>query len=411
MDNINLIDSFSELKDVKNIDKETMIKVMQDVFRTIITKKYGSSENFDIIVNPNRGDLEIWRNRLVVEDDYEDFDEKIHIKVTDVNKIEAGFEVGEDYSDELKITDFGRRSISSIRQVLKSKILDIGKHSLQEKYEERIGELITGEVYQILRNQVIILDEDGTELILPKSEQIPSDYFRKGDSVRAVISAVEMRNNNIVILLTRTSNLFLEKVFEMEIPEVFDGLITVKAITREPGVKAKVAVESYDDRIDPVGTCVGTKGSRINSVVRELRNEHIDIINYTTNKSLYIQRSLNLSKACNVDINEETKTANVFIGSDQIAMAIGKGGMNIRMASKLTGYKINVFADEHDIEDVLLEDFSDEIDGWIIDEFRKVGYDTAKSVLKTDFNLLMKQTDLEEETIREVIKILEVEFN
>jgi len=411
MDNINLIDSFSELKDVKNIDKETMIKVMQDVFRTIITKKYGSSENFDIIVNPNRGDLEIWRNRLVVEDDYEDFDEKIHIKVTDVNKIEAGFEVGEDYSDELKITDFGRRSISSIRQVLKSKILDIGKHSLQEKYEERIGELITGEVYQILRNQVIILDEDGTELILPKSEQIPSDYFRKGDSVRAVISAVEMRNNNIVILLTRTSNLFLEKVFEMEIPEVFDGLITVKAITREPGVKAKVAVESYDDRIDPVGTCVGTKGSRINSVVRELRNEHIDIINYTTNKSLYIQRSLNLSKASNVDINEETKTANVFIGSDQIAMAIGKGGMNIRMASKLTGYKINVFADEHDIEDVLLEDFSDEIDGWIIDEFRKVGYDTAKSVLKTDFNLLMKQTDLEEETIREVIKILEVEFN
>lgn len=411
MDNINLIDSFSELKDVKNIDKETMIKVMQDVFRTIITKRYGSSENFDIIVNPNRGDLEIWRNRLVVEDDYEDYNENIHIKFTDVNKIETGFEVGEDYSDELKITDFGRRSISSIRQVLKSKILDIGKHSLQEKYEERIGELITGEVYQILRNQVIILDEDGTELILPKSEQIPSDYFRKGDSVRAVISGVEMRNNNIVILLTRTSNLFLEKVFEMEIPEVFDGLITIKDVTREPGVKAKVAVESYDDRIDPVGTCVGTKGSRINSVVRELRNEHIDIINYTTNKPLYIQRALNLAKASNIEINEEKKSVSVYISSDQIAMAIGKGGMNIRMASKLTGYKINVFADDHDVEDVLLEDFSDEIDGWIIDEFRKVGYDTAKSVLKTDFNLLIKQTDLEEETIREVIKILEVEFN
>lgn len=411
MDNINLIDSFSELKDVKNIDKETMIKVMQDVFRTIITKKFGSSDNFDIIVNPNKGDLEIWRNRTIVEDDYEDFDENIHVKLTDAHKVESDFEVGEDLTDEVKIADFGRRSISSIRQVLKSKILDIGKHDLQEKYEERIGELITGEVYQILRNQVIILDEDGTELILPKSEQIPSDFFRKGDSVRSIISAVEMRNNNIVILLSRTSNEFLEKVFEMEIPEVFDGLITVKAITREPGVKAKVAVESYDDRIDPVGTCVGTKGSRINSVVRELRNEHIDIINYTTNKSLYIQRALNLAKASNIEINEEKKTASVYIGSDQIAMAIGKGGMNIRMASKLTGYKINVFADDHDVEDVLLEDFSDEIDGWIIDIFKNIGFDTAKSVLKADFNYLVKQTDLEEETIREVIKILEVEFN
>jgi N utilization substance protein A len=411
MDNINLIDSFSELKDVKNIDKETMIKVMQDVFRTIITKKYGNSDNFDIIVNPNKGDLEIWRNRTIVEDDYEDFDENLHITLSNALKVESDFEVGEDLTDEVKITDFGRRSISSIRQVLKSRILDIGKQSLQEKYEERIGELITGEVYQILRNQVIILDEDGTELLLPKSEQIPSDFFRKGDSVRAIISSVEMRNNNIVILLSRTSNEFLEKVFEMEIPEVFDGLITVKAITREPGVKAKVAVESYDDRIDPVGTCVGTKGSRINSVVRELRNEHIDIINYTTNKSLYIQRALNLAKVSNIEINEEKKTASVYIGSDQIAMAIGKGGMNIRMASKLTGYKINVFADDHDVEDVLLEDFSDEIDGWIIDIFKNIGFDTAKSVLKADFNYLVKQTDLEEETIREVVKILEVEFN
>ena len=411
MDNINLIDSFSELKDVKNIDKETMIKVMQDVFRTIITKKFGSSDNFDIIVNPNKGDLEIWRNRTIVEDDYEDFDENVHVKLSDAHKVESDFEVGEDLTDEVKIADFGRRSISSIRQVLKSKILDIGKEGLQHKYQERIGELITGEVYQILRNQVIILDEDGTELILPKSDQIPSDFFKKGESVKAVISGVEMRNNNIVILLSRTSNEFLDKVFEMEIPEVFDGLITVKGITREPGVKAKVAVESYDDRIDPVGTCVGVKGSRINAVVRELRNEHIDIINYTTNKSLYIQRALNLDKSSNIEVNEEKKTANVFIGSDKIAMAIGKGGMNIRMASKLTGYKINVFADDHDVEDVLLEDFSDEIDGWIIDEFKKVGYDTAKSVLKSDFNLILKQTDLEEETIREVIKILELEFN
>lgn len=411
MDNINLIDSFSELKDVKNIDKETMIKVMQDVFRTIITKKYGSSENFDIIVNPNKGDLEIWRNRTIVEDDYEDYDENIHVKLTDAHKVESDFEVGEDLTDEVKIIDFGRRSISSIRQVLKSKILDIGKESLKNRYDERVGELITGEVYQILRNQVIILDEDGTELFLPKSEQISSDFFRKGDSVRAIISSVEMRNNNIVILLSRTSNEFLEKVFEMEIPEVFDGLITIKGITREPGVKAKVAVESYDDRIDPVGTCVGTKGSRINAVVRELRNEHIDVINYTTNKSLYVQRALNLAKTSNIEINEEKKTANVYINSDQIAMAIGKGGMNIRMASKLTGYKINVFADNHDVEDVLLEDFSDEIDGWIIDIFKKVGFDTAKSVLKADFNYLVKQTDLEDETIREVVTILEKEFN
>jgi N utilization substance protein A len=411
MDNINLIDSFSELKDVKNIDKETMIKVMQEVFKTIITKKYGSSDNFDIIVNPNKGDLEIWRNRIVVDDSYDEFDENIHIRFTDVNKIEEGFDVGEEYADEVKIVDFGRRSISSIRQVLKSKILDIGKESLKNRYDERVGELITGEVYQILRNQVIILDEDGTELFLPKSEQISSDFFRKGDSVRAIISSVEMRNNNIVILLSRTSNEFLEKVFEMEIPEVFDGLITVKAITREPGVKAKVAVESYDDRIDPVGTCVGTKGSRINAVVRELRNEHIDVINYTTNKPLYVQRALNLAKASNIEIDEEKKTANVYIGSDQIAMAIGKGGMNIRMASKLTGYKINVFSDNHDVEDVLLEDFSDEIDGWIIDIFKKVGFDTAKSVLKADFNYLVKQTDLEDETIKEVVSILEKEFN
>jgi N utilization substance protein A len=411
MDNINLIDSFSELKDVKNIDKETMIKVMQEVFRTIITKKYGSSDNFDIIVNPNKGDLEIWRNRIVVDDSYDEFNENIHIRFTDVNKIEEGFDIGEEYADEVKIVDFGRRSISSIRQVLKSKILDIGKESLKNRYDERVGELITGEVYQILRNQVIILDEDGTELFLPKSEQISSDFFRKGDSVRAIISSVEMRNNNIVILLSRTSNEFLEKVFEMEIPEVFDGLITIKGITREPGVKAKVAVESYDDRIDPVGTCVGTKGSRINAVVRELRNEHIDVINYTTNKPLYVQRALNLAKASNIEIDEEKKTANVYINSDQIAMAIGKGGMNIRMASKLTGYKINVFADNHDVEDVLLEDFSDEIDGWIIDIFKKVGFDTAKSVLKADFNYLVKQTDLEDETIREVVTILEKEFN
>ena len=411
MDNINLIDSFTELKDVKNIDKETLVRVMKEVFKTIITKKYGSSENFDIIVNTTKGDLEIWRNRTVVEDDYEDYQENAHIRLTDVNKIESDFEVGEEYADEIKIVDFGRRSISSIRQVLKSKILDIGKETLYNKYQNRIGEIITGEVHQILRKEVIILDDDNSELILPKSEQIPSDFFRKGDSVRAIISGVEMRNNNIVILLSRTSNKFLEKIFEIEIPEVFDGLITIKASTREPGVKAKVAVESYDDRIDPVGTCVGVKGSRINPVVRELRNENIDIINYTSNKSLYIQRALNLTKVSNIELDEVKKNANVFINSDQIAMAIGKGGMNIRMASKLTGYKINVFTDNQDIEDVLLEDFSDEIDGWIIDIFNKIGFDTAKSVLSADFDYLVNQTDLEIDTVREVIKILEKEFN
>jgi N utilization substance protein A len=411
MDNINLIESFTELKDIKNIDKEKMIKVMQEVFGTIITKKYGSSDNFDIIVNPNKGDLEIWRNRTVVEDNYLEYNENIHIKISDVNKIESDFEVGEDFTDEIKIVDFGRRSISSIRQVLKSKILDIGKEDLHGRYIERIGEIITGEVYQILRKEVVILDEDGTELLLPKTEQLHSDFFRKGESVRAVISGVEMRNNNISITLSRTSNLFLEKLFEIEIPEVLDGLITVKGVVREPGVKAKVAVESYDDRIDPVGTCVGVRGSRINGVLRELKNENIDVINYTTNKALYIQRALNQSKVSSIEVNEERKVANVYVNSDQIALAIGKGGMNIRLASKLTGFKINVYADNHDVEDVSIDDFSDEIDGWIIDIFKGIGLDTAQSVLKSDFNYLLKQTDLEEETIREVIKVLETEFN
>lgn len=411
MDNINLIESFTELKDVKNIDKEKMIKVMQEVFGTIITKKYGSSENFDIIVNPNKGDLEIWRNRTVVEDNYTEYNENLHIKLTDVNKIESDFEVGEDFADEIKIIDFGRRSISSIRQVLKSKILDIGKEDLHGRYIERIGEIITGEVYQILRKEVIILDEDGTELVLPKTEQLHSDFFRKGESVRAIISGVEMRNNNISITLSRTSNLFLEKLFEIEIPEVLDGLITVKGVVREPGVKAKVAVESYDDRIDPVGTCVGVRGSRINGVLRELKNENIDVINYTTNKALYIQRALNQSKVSNIEVNEERKVANVYINSDQIALAIGKGGMNIRLASKLTGFKINVYADNHDVEDVSIDEFSDEIDGWIIDILKGIGLDTAQSILKSDFNYLLKQTDLEEETVRELIKVLETEFN
>lgn len=409
MDNINLIESFSELKDVKSIDKESMIKVMQEVFKTIIVKKYGSSENFDIIVNPNKGDLEIWRNRLVVEDGYDEFDENVHIKFTDVNKIEDGFEVGEEFADEIKITDFGRRSISSIRQVLKSKIMDLGKESLYKKYKDREGEIFTCEVYQILRKEVIVTDDEGNEFVLPKTEQIPGDFFRKGDSIRAILQSVSIENGRLYMILSRTSNKFLEKLFELEIPEVFDGLITVKAVVREPGAKAKVAVESYDDRIDPVGTCVGVKGSRIHSIVRELNNENIDVITYTTNKSLYIMRALGQSKP-NAEIDEQKKVASVIVPSDTMSLAIGKGGLNIKLASKLTGYKINVFSDVEHNEDVLLEDFSDEIDGWIIDEFKKVGYDTAKSVLKADFNLLVKQTDLEEETIREVVKILKSEF-
>ena len=410
MDNINLIESFSELKDIKNIDKESMIKVMQEVFRTIIVKKYGSSDNFDVIVNPNKGDLEIWRNRTIVEDDYEDFDENLHITLSDALNVEPDFEVGEDLTDEVKITDFGRRSISSIRQILKSKIIDLGKETLYKKYKDREGEIFTCEVHQILRKETIVIDDEGNEFVLPKTEQVPGDFYRKGDSIRAILQSVTIENGKLFMTLSRTSNKFLEKLFELEIPEVFDGLITVKAVVREPGFKAKVAVESYDDRIDPVGTCVGVKGSRIHSIVRELNNENIDVISYTTNKSLFVMRALGQSKAT-VELNEEKKTANVIIPSENISLAIGKGGMNIKLASKISGYKINVFSDVEHNEDVLLEDFSDEIDGWIIDEFRKVGFDTAKSVLKADFNYIVKQTDLEEETIREVIRILEIEFN
>lgn len=411
MDNTNLIESFSELKEIKNIDRTTMSKVMKDVFKTVIVKKYGSADNFDIIVNPTKGDLEIWRNRIVVDDNFEDFDDNEHILLSEVIKTDPDFEVGEEFSEEVKIIDFGRRSISTIRQILKSKIMDIGKEDIYKKYKEREGEIIVGEVYQILRKEVIILDDDGNELLLPKSEQISSDFFRKGDSVRAIVSSVEIRNNNLYVILSRTSNKFLEKLFELEIPEVFDGLVSVKGIAREPGVKSKVAVESYDDRIDPVGTCVGSKGSRINGVVRELKSENIDIINYTTNNQLYIIRSLNQSKATSVELDELKKTANVFLHADQISSAIGRGGLNIKLASKLTGYKINVFSDSGDDEDVLLEDFSDEIDGWIIDEFKKIGCDTAKSVLDKSFNDLLKRTDLEEETIRNVISILKSEFN
>lgn len=409
MDNINLIESFSELKDVKNIDKETMGKVMQDVFKTIIVKKYGSFDNFHIIVNPNKGDLEIWRNRVIVDDTDVEFDDNLHIKLSEALKIESDFTVGEEFSDEIKISDFGRRSISSLRQVLKSKILDISKESLFDKYKDRKNTIIVGEVYQVLRKEVIVLDEDGTEMVLPRTEQLGSDYFRKGDTVRAVVSDVVMRNNNISIVLSRTSNAFLERLFEEEIPEIFDGLIVIKSITREPGVRSKVAVESYDDRLDVVGVCVGSRGSKIRDIVKELGNEGIDIINYTTNTNLYILRALGQSKA-NIDINEDKKVANVFLPPSELSKAIGRNGLNIKQASKLTGYKINVFADNVDVDDVLIDDFSDEIDGWIIDILKGIGCDTAKSVLSIGFDDLVRRTDLEDETIKEIIKVLETEF-
>lgn len=409
MDNINLIESFSELKDMKNIDKNSMVKIMQEVFKTIIAKKYGTSDNFDIIVNPNKGDLEIWRNRTVVEDSYEEFDENLHIKISDANRIEDGFELGEDFTDELKISDIGRRSISTIRQVLKSKILDLGKQNIYKKYKERENEIIVGEVHQVTRKEVIILDDDGGEFILPRTEQVPGDYFRKGDSVRALLKSVEIDGGKLHMILSRTSNKFMEKLFEYEIPEVFDGLVIIKGIVREPGRKAKVAVESYDDRVDVVGTCVGVKGGKILPIVRELNNENIDIINYTTNNSLYVMRALGNMK-CDVTIDDVTKRAIVTMPSEFISSSIGKGGLNIKLASKLTGYKIDLYSDDITDEDVHLDDFVDEIDGWIIDQLKEIGCDTAKSVLKYSVSELVKRTDLEEETIREVINILDSEF-
>ena len=409
MDNINLIESFSELKDMKNIDKNSMVKIMQEVFRTIIAKKYGTADNFDIIVNPNKGDLEIWRNRIVVEDSYEDYDENLHIRITDANRIEDGFELGEDFVDELKISDIGRRSISTIRQVLKSKILDLGKQNIYKKYKERENEIIVGEVHQVTRKEVVILDDEGAEFILPRTEQVPGDYFRKGDSVRALLKSVEIDAGKLHMILSRTSNKFMEKLFEYEIPEVFDGLVIIKGIVREPGKKAKVAVESYDDRVDVIGTCVGVKGGKILPIVRELNNENIDIINYTTNNSLYVMRSLGNMK-CDVTIDNVSKRAIVTMPSEFISSSIGKGGLNIKLASKLTGYKIDLYSDDISDEDVHLDDFIDEIDGWIIDQLKEIGCDTAKSVLKHSVSELVKRTDLEEETIREVINILGSEF-
>jgi N utilization substance protein A len=415
MESINLIESFSEFKDVKNIDRATLMSIIEDVFRSMLLKKYGSDENFDIIVNPDRGDIEIWHNREVVDDEFAedsfDYEEAKHISLTEAKKIDEDLEIGEETVTPVRLLDFGRRAVLAVRQNLVSKILELEKDNLYKKYKERVGEIMTGEVYQIWKKELLILDEDGNELLLPKSEQIPSDFFKKGDSLKAVVARVDMKNNSPVIILSRTSPVFLERLFELEVPEVFDGLITIKKIVREPGERAKVAVESYDDRIDPVGACVGMKGSRIHGIVRELRNENIDVINYTANPTLFITRALSPAKITSVKIDEEAKRAEVFLKPDQVSLAIGKGGHNIKLAGKLTGYEIDVYRDtDVDTEDVDLEEFSDEIESWILDELKNIGCDTAKSVLELSTEELVKRTDLEEETVKEVKQILQSEF-
>ncbi len=409
MDHINLVETFSEFKEFKNIDRETMMRILEDVFKHMLEKRFGSSENFEIIVNIDRGDLEIWRNRKIVDDGAVE-DENTQIALSDAIKIEPDFEVGEDVSEELKLEDFGRREILSIRQNLVAKIMEYEKDSIYRKYMEKVGDIITGEVYQVWKKEILILDDEGYELSLPKQEQIPSDFYRKGDTIRAVVARVEMKNNTPSIVISRTSPVFLERLFEAEVPEIYDGLITIKKIVRVPGERAKVAVESYDDRIDPVGACVGMKGSRIHGIVRELKNENIDVINFTNNSTLFIQRALSPAKISSIVLDEVNKKAEVYMKPDQVSLAIGKGGYNIKLAGKLTGYEIDVYREDIDSEDVDIQEFSDEIDQWIIDELKAIGCDTAKSVLELEVKELVKRTDLEEETIKEVIRILKAEF-
>ncbi|HEK21943.1 MULTISPECIES: transcription termination factor NusA [unclassified Mucilaginibacter] len=410
MSNINLIDSFQEFKDFKNIDRPTMMSVLEDVFRSMIRKKYGTDENCDVIVNTDNGDLEIWRTRTVMEDGFSE-DDDLEIELAEAHKVDPDLEVGDDFIEQITLESFGRRAILAARQTLVSKILELEKDEIFKKYKDRVGEIVTGEVYQVWKKETLVLDDEGNELLLPKTEQIPADYFKKGDSVRAVVSKVDMMNSNPKIIISRTAPEFLQRLFELEVPEIFDGLITIKKIVREPGERAKVAVESYDDRIDPVGACVGMKGSRIHGIVRELKNENIDVINYTNNVQLYIQRALSPAKITSIKLDDEKKTAAVYLKPDQVSLAIGRGGHNIKLAGKLTGYEIDVYreADEHD-EDVDIEEFSDEIDSWILDEFKRIGLDTAKSVLALSVGELVKRTDLEEETVKEVLSILQAEF-
>ena len=408
MNNLNLISNFAEFKELKNIDKSTMIGVLEDVFRHALQKQYGTDENFDIIINDDKGDLEIWRNREVVAD--EDFtDEVTQIALSEVLKIDDSYEVGDEYTDEIPFAAFGRRAVLSLRQNLASRILDLENAGVYDDYSSKVGELISGEVYQVWKRDMMILDEEDNELVMPKSEQIPNDFYRKGDTIKAIIKSVEMVNNKPRVILSRTANLFLEKLFEQEVPEINDGLITIKKIARIPGERAKVAVESYDDRVDPVGACVGVKGARIYTIVKELRNENIDVIQYTSNTSLLIQRALSPAKVSSITLDEEKNTAAVYLQPDQVSLAIGKGGLNIRLAKLLTGFDIDVFR-ELEEEDVALTEFADEIDGWIIETLHNIGCDTAKSVLEMNAETLAKRADLEIEQAQQIIEILQAEF-
>lgn len=411
MNSSELIESFSEFKELKNIDRATMMRVLEDVFRSMVRRKFGTDEHFDIILNTEKGDLEIWRNREVVEDDSEEIGQSDKITLTEARKIEPDFEVGEEVSDEIKLEDFGRRSILAARQTLVQRILELEKDNIYQKYKDRAGEIVTGEVYQIWKKEMLILDDEGNELILPKTEQIPADFYKKGDAVRGVVLRVETQNTTPRIIISRTAPAFLARLLELEVPEIFDGLITIKNIVREPGERAKVAVESYDDRIDPVGACVGMKGSRIHGIVRELRNESIDVINYTNNLQLYIQRALSPAKISSIELFADKSKASVFLKPDQVSLAIGKGGHNIRLAAKLTGYEIDVFRDVvEDDGDVDLDEFVDEIDSWIIDELKGIGLDTAKAVIAVGVDELVRRTELEEETAAQVLAILRAEF-
>ena len=409
---VSLIDTFSEFKELKSIDRSTLISVMEESFRNVITKLFGSDENYDVIINPDKGDFEIYRNRVVVADD-ELEDSNIEISLTEAKKIDAEYEIGEEVTDTVNFLSFGRRAILTLRQTLSSKILELQKDSVYTKYSEKVGQIVSAELYQIWKKEMLLIDDEGNELYLPKTEQIPTDFYRKGDTVRAVVAMVENKNNNPKIILSRTSPVFLERLFELEVPEIHEGLILIKKIARVPGERAKVAVESYDDRIDPVGACVGVKGSRIHGIVRELRNENIDVINHTNNVSLFISRALSPAKISSIRLNEADKKAEIFLKPEEVSQAIGKGGLNIKLASMLTGYTLDVFRElneEDETEDIYLDEFSDEIEQWVIDTLKGIGCDTAKSVLAIPRQDLIRRTDLEEETIDEVIEILSAEF-
>jgi N utilization substance protein A len=409
-----LIDSFADFAKQKNIDRPTMIRILEDVFRNMIKKKYVSDENFDVIVNADKGDLEIWRFREIVDDDSEDIWEADKISLSEAKKIEPDFEVGEEVAEEIFLEDFGRRAVTTARQTLIQKVKDLEKDIIFQKYKDIVGEIITGEVYQVLSREVLLIDGEGNEIAIPRNEQIPKDRYRKGENVRSIVHKVEMVNGNPKIILSRTSPVFLERLFEQEVPEVFDGLITIKKVVREPGERAKVAVESYDDRIDPVGACVGMKGSRIHAIVRELQNENIDVINYTENLELYISRAMSPAKLTSMKIDKESGRVSVYLKPDQVSLAIGKGGLNIKLASRLVGYEIDVFRELGEVqtgeEDVDLEEFTDEIEAWVLDELKRIGLDTAKSVLTLSKEELVRRTDLEEETVDNVLTVLKREF-